>query len=402
MPIRYMGTKRHIANRVRRLVIDLEPRGRIVDLFSGMGCVAESLAGIRPVTTNDAHEFTAALARARFTQTQRQLTPSEAISAVRGPYRAHLATLRVQHRADLQAEGRALDGPREELAAYMARAQHVGNDSKAALAARRASSASGPDHYRLSTLYFSAGYFGLRQSLEIDALRYSIDSVDQEAGCGDWLVAAWLAAAATMTNAPGHTAQFLKPTTDHAAARIRRYWRRSVWDEFQDRLVTLKPVGTKAWRRSNRVEVSDALALLKRGGLARVAAVYADPPYTKDQYSRYYHVYETLYRYDYPGSAGEGRVRPDRFTTGFCLRSGVEAAFTELFDSVADLGVPLILSYPGAGLLAAAGRNVPSLASGRFKVTCQETFGAEHSTLGASQGTRTKTATENLYVCQPI
>jgi len=48
--------------------------------------------------------------------------------------------------------------------------------------------------------------------------------------------------------------------------------------------------------KQNRVEVSDALSLLKSSRVSSVTAVYADPPYTKDQYSRYYHVYETMYR----------------------------------------------------------------------------------------------------------
>ncbi len=401
VPIRYMGTKRHIAHRVRRLVTEVEPKGRVIDLFSGMGCVAESLADVRPVMTNDAHEFTAALARARFTGGERAMSSNEVIEKLRGPFRAHLTSLRGSRRAEIRAEERALDGPRELLAEYMRGAEHVGNSDRFAHKAVCAAGATGADHYQLATLYFSAGYYGVRQSIEIDALRYAIDRLGAAKGCRDWMIGAWLAAAACMTNAPGHTAQFLKPNSDGSAARIRRYWRRSVWDEFQSRLVSLKPIGTKAWRARNRVEVSDALRLLERDDLPGIGAVYADPPYTRDQYSRFYHVYETLYRYDYPRSSGEGRVRPDRFSTGFSQMTGVHDAFTDLFDAVADLEVPLILSYPSAGLLADAGHAVSTLASARFNITKIESFGAEHSTLGASQGTRTKTATENLYVCQP-
>ncbi len=47
-----------------------------VDLFSGMGCVAEGLADVRPVVTNDALAFTAGFARARFTTSVRALRPS--------------------------------------------------------------------------------------------------------------------------------------------------------------------------------------------------------------------------------------------------------------------------------------------------------------------------------------
>jgi adenine-specific DNA-methyltransferase len=401
VPIRYMGTKRDIAHRVRRLVADLKPRGPVVDLFSGMGCVAEGLAGLRSVVTNDALSFTAVFARARFTASGRPLRFADAITMLREPYRAHLNNLVAGQRSRLRAEERALGSTRLELAAYMADAEHVANSTRVAKHAKRAASAIGADRYCMTTHYFSAGYFGLRQAMQLDALRFAIDSVEVCADDRDWLLGSWLAAAATVANAPGHTAQYLKPNNDNAAARIRRYWRRSIWEEFQNRLIELKLVGTPAWRAKNRVEVSDALELLRSGRLEGVGAVYADPPYTKDQYSRYYHVYETLYRYDFPGAAGEGRARPDRFSTGFCLISGVEAAFVELFEAVADLKVPLVLSYPSAGLLRDAGRDVSTLARTRLRIEAAESFSAEHSTLGASKGAKTKSATENLYVCRP-
>ena len=396
-----MGTKRHIADRVRRLMAELKPRGRVVDLFSGVGCVAEGLAGLRPVVTNDALAFTGLLARARFTGSRRSLTAAGAIAVVKEPYRTHLSTLKAAHRARLREEDRALEGGRAELVAYMADATHVANNAGVAKRAATAATATGADHYRLTMLYFSAGYFGFRQAMQLDALRYAIDQLTLEPTDRDWMLAAWLAAAASVTNAPGHTAQYLKPNSDTAAGRIRRYWRRSIWEEWQNRLVDLKLVGTPAWRARNQVEVGDALELLRSDRLTGVGAIYADPPYTKDQYSRYYHVYETLYQYDFPGAAGEGRARPDRFSTGFCLASGVHDAFVELFDAVADLKVPLVLSYPTAGLLANVGDDVPTLASARLMVHVTETFGAEHSTLGASQGTKFKNATENLYVCRP-
>ena len=396
-----MGTKRHIADRVRLLIADLNPRGSVVDLFSGVGCVAEGLAELRSVVTNDALSFTALLARARFTGSERSHDPAGAIAAVKKRYRAHLSTMTALHRSQLRAEDRALESDREDLAAYMDDVAHVANSGAVAKRAAEAAMATGAERYCMTTLYFGAGYFGFRQAMQLDALRFAIDSLSLEPTDRDWLLSAWLAAAATVANAPGHTAQYLKPNSDNAARRIRRYWRRSIWEEWQNRLIGLKLVGTPAWRSRNRVEVGDALKLLRSDRLAGIGAVYADPPYTKDQYSRYYHVYETLHRYDFPGAVGQGRARPDRFSSGFCLASGVKAAFIELFDAVADLGVPLVLSYPTAGLLSDVGHDVPTLASVRLQIRSTESLGAEHSTLGASQGTKFKTATENLYVCCP-
>lgn len=402
VPIRYMGTKRHIAHRVRSLVTDLEPEGRVLDLFSGMGAVTESLAGVRSVVANDALSFTNVFARCRFRDQSREHTVAAVLDLLRSNYRDSVAALTAGNRDALRHEQRALEGSPEDLADYIRDAVVVATSEAAAAKAVAARSATGMEHYKLATLYFGAGYFGLRQAIHLDSLRYAIDSLEADpAPSRDWLLAAWLGAASTVVNAPGHTAQFLRPNDQAAFSRIRRYWRRSVWEEFQDRLMELKPVGTSTWRRNNKVVNSDALDLLATGDMRGIGAVYADPPYTKDQYSRYYHVYETLYRYDYPDSHGAGRVRSDRVSTGFCLKTQVVQSFSDLFRHTAERGVPLILSYPSGGLLGVAGSSVEELAAGVLNITKKVSFEARHSTLGASSGSTTKDATENLYVCCP-
>ena len=132
--------------------------------------------------------------------------------------------------------------------------------------------------------------FGLKQAIQLDAPRYAIDTFEGAEGDHDWLVGAWLQAATLVINAPGHTAQYLKPNTDAAAHRICRGWRRDIWEEFQNQLISLKPIGTQAWRRRNRALVSEAVDLLTDAAPKDIGLVYADPPYTKDQYSRYYNV----------------------------------------------------------------------------------------------------------------
>jgi adenine-specific DNA-methyltransferase len=403
MPLRYMGSKRSIADRVRTLVSDLSPQGRVLDLFSGMGCVAESLADTAHIHTNDALSFTAVLARARFAPARRHLKASELIKRIRQRHRDLAEEILRSNRPQLREEQRALDHSHEALLGYMKDVHHVANSAAVAQLAVAASRLEGPEHYRLVTYYFAAGYFSLRQALYLDALRYAIDSANLARGDLDWALGAWLATAAALTNAPGHTAQYLKPNSINGYKRIKRSWQRSAWDTFQNELIDLKPVGSAAWRKENRVEVDDALHLLSRGKrrLNGVAAVYADPPYTKDQYSRYYHVYETLYRYDFPDSHGEGRVRGDRFVSPFSLKTKVAESFAELFSTVAALKLPLVLSYPSDGLLSRTGRSIPEIAADYMTIKTTECFSIDHSTMGASKGSTTKSAKENLYVCVP-
>lgn len=398
MVVRYMGTKRHMADHVRDAIADLRPSGRVVDLFSGMGSVAESLQNTSSVVTNDALSFTAALSRARFTGKQRSSTPEAVIARLSEPYASRLEELHVAYEEQLTREDTALAGTRNDLTRYMNRAQHVGNTPSLKRAARLAAEKSDSAHYELATLYFSAGYLSLRQAIQVDSIRAAIDADDllEER---DWLLGSWIAATSVLINAPGHTAQFLKPNTASSHARIARTWARSVWDEFGVALGEVSQIGTEDWRSANAAYVGDALDLISTGRLDDIGAVYADPPYTKDQYSRYYHVYETLHRYDFPDSSGAGRNRSDRFTTGFSLKTAVVASFHDLCRNTARMKVPLVISYPSAGLLGEAGATVPDIAGQYFGDVKTHSIQANHSTMGASTGESKKSATENLYVC---
>src|SRR5262249_17760679 len=156
----------------------------------------------------------------------------------------------------------------------------------------------------LVTLLFACAYFGVRQAIDLDSLRRGVDAcvtsgaiTRQEA---DWATLALLQTASRVASAPGHLAQPLGLASDASAKRVIEYRRRDVVDGFRQDLATIAPYGTAKWRSGNRAMCGDTLTMwpsVDRQKLER-AVVYADPPYSKDHYSRYYHVLETLARYD--------------------------------------------------------------------------------------------------------
>jgi adenine-specific DNA-methyltransferase len=397
MAIRYMGTKRLLAPAVRGLVDDLKPAGQVADLFAGMGSVASSLAPEYPVLVNDALEFPGAISRARFLDHRRPTVDSVLRSLV-----AAFLTTRAFRRQAIeerlhQERLAALD--RVSLGKWMDAAPHVGNSADIAAAANGAARCSGVDHYRLCELYFSGSYFSTAQAVDLDVLRYAIDV---SAGSKDWLLAAWLSTAARIVNAPGHTAQFLKPTSDRVHMRIVRQWHRDVWSVFCEELAALDQQGTQAWRQKNRVTTGDALSLIAANGLDGVSIVYADPPYTKDHYSRFYHVYETLFKYNYPSSSGNGRYPSGRFIGDFSIGSRVADALVSLFDGVRSMGGVLIISYPPDGLLSRT-HSLPLgdlLASSGLQITRTLDIPHRHSTMGASKGSSAVSTVERIYVCR--
>jgi adenine-specific DNA-methyltransferase len=87
----------------------------------------------------------------------------------------------------------------------------------------------------------------------------------------------------------------------------------------------------------------------------RFNTVYADPPYTRSHYSRYYHVLETMALRDRPKislsniqsrfSLSKGIYRDDRFSSSFGVRSKAEHEFEELFALCRANKMNLVLSY---------------------------------------------------------
>lgn len=243
-----MGTKRSVAVHVREQIAGLSPNGLVLDLFSGIGCVSERLVGIASVHTNDVLSFTGVLARARF-KGERRKSAQQLIDVIRGPYRESAEDEAMKLHSLLRLEQRSIDLGYEALGQYMSEAQHVANSPEISRSAALASKATDVQHYRMIRHYFAAGYFSTRQAIQLDALRYAIDTASLGDADRDWALSAWLSAAATLINAPGHTAQYLKPNGEQAYRRIRRVWARPIWDTFHNDLLSIKPVGDPRWRK---------------------------------------------------------------------------------------------------------------------------------------------------------
>jgi adenine-specific DNA-methyltransferase len=396
LPIRYMGTKRQLAGTVRAIIDVTAPRGRVVDLFAGTGSVAAALAPRWRVTTNDALSFTALFGRSRFVAGE-HVDVAATLERLRAAYIVARKALLPINEEQLRLERDAI-GSQKALRKYMLNSPHVGTSSVCLDAARITAASAGVLHYRLVALYFAAGYFSLAQAVDLDAIRFAIDSQAQQHEI-DRALGAWIWAASLVVNAPGHTAQYLKPNSKSSTTRVRACWRRNVWDAFTRAFADLRPHGTATWRASNHVAVGDALEFLLSDAAEDAKLVYADPPYTKDQYSRYYHVYETMYRYDFPDSHGIGRYRSDRFVTDFSKARCVEQSLETLAERVAEKKATLVLSYPSDGLLHRSGGDLHALLADNFNRVAVKSFATQHSTMGASSGNNVKLATENIYVC---
>ena len=404
-PLRYMGSKRSLAPMIADIIADAHKNATVVDAFAGTCAVGTAVANRHRVYANDIHAFAEIIARTLLVTTTRTPLPSEAWKELRLVFDRNMTSLADAIGTRLDAESRILSRLKrnggwrtlEEFNAVELEAS-VPRRIKALgpLAAFRENPKAEP--YCLFSRYFASTYFSVKQAAEIDSLRCAIDRADERRR--DIYLFALLHALSFCAATPGHFAQFLVPRDEANTLYVGRIRQRSVVQYFNNALIEFsKPRCID--RRGNRVFRSDATEFLRElahGRRHSRLVIYADPPYSRAQYSRYYHVLETLVLYDYPAATGKGRYRHARFETDFSRKARVVDAMNEFVEAAAHTGASLYLSYPKNGLVYQAGGDVLSILKQHYrKATITASVDLNHSTMGAAPGAAAIQVMEDVY-----
>ena len=262
--------------------------------------------------------------------------------------------------------------------------------------------------------HFGGQYFSYAQAVELDV----IASLARDHR-SPVMVAALLSTASQLVNSIGK--QFAQPIRPRD--KFGRPKRHVVNKIIAERGISARSVFINYLRQYTRLAVTrrDHVAVRAdfRDALAKPAlkpsVVYADPPYTRDHYSRFYHTLETIALGDDPSitksNLGGGRAhsrggyRAGRHQSPFCIKSEAPAAFSALFAGVAALKVPLVLSYSGYDPSMEARPRVMSLdaviglAQQYFKnVKVQELANLEHMKLNTTSLNKAAKGTNEVFL----
>lgn len=391
--ISYMGTKREIAPAVVDVMSSAQP-GIALDVFAGMCSVGEALFPSRQVWTNDVQKFAYEVATAIFTDCG---SPDDRLAVSDRQFSGF--ELEKNRISDVFKDSLLLE---EEMLVCDNFVDFEATYSlfKEALIRDRSSFSGG--EYSLFTTIYSDSYFGLAQAIEIDSIMASIDGASVSPNQVRWLKIALGRAMLRVANSTGHFAQFLKPKAS-SFRTFSRQRRRSVWEELLNSFEEMEPVGTREWRKRNKSFNLDCLDLVPRLSKYKIrpSVIYADPPYTDDQYSRFYHLLETLILYDYPEVSGAGLYRADRFRTSFSLRTEAATALDTLVAQVASTGADMVLSYPTNGLVYEVGSD-PLAIMRKYYRSVERCYAIshKHSTFGASKGLAKSAVVEQIFLGQ--
>jgi adenine-specific DNA-methyltransferase len=365
-PIHYLGSKLRLVEPLRLALDQVDPaHGRCVDLFAGSGTISAALSASRDVTAVDIQEYSRVLCSAVlnpviFTEEDASVFRDSVAKQARSNQRAAASLIEYEERA-LDAARTGNPEPICELIDYASMVAF--HESKPAVqpdlesAQRRAHKLVATDRTSLILRYYGGLFFSYRQATDLDALLAVAHRMPLARR--DCFLAAIISTASEVVNTVGkHFAQPIRPRGSdgkpkrHLIAKIIRDREINLLELFAfwlDRYRALRPNGRS--HQVIRADYADALASLKN-----VGAVYADPPYTRDHYSRFYHVLETMCLWDDPGVSttriradketfSRGMYRADRHQSPFCIKSQAPAAFGKLFASVKRLNAPLVLSY---------------------------------------------------------
>ena len=367
-PIHYLGSKLRMIDSILDVVANVDPsRGRVCDLFAGSGTVAGVLARTRSVTAVDIQEYSRVLCSALVYPLPMADGDPLTLESTPAPSLAYATAAIVHHEeecislafsgypdmlSDFLENGsliRFMSGEfhgsktlRQVLTQTALRLKEVGLDCAS---------------NSLTTRMYGGVYFSYSQALQLDALLDAVFSAPLSRR--DVLLAAVLSTASEIVNTIGKQfAQPIRPKDKHGATK-----RHLLNKIHRDRSANAQAVFAKWLQRYQAVprtqrphnvmrsDYTEALSSMQ----ADTTVVYADPPYTRDHYSRYYHVLETLALRDNPAVTkvriggveriSRGLYRVDRHQSPFCIPSKATEAFSKLFMGVARRGLPLVLSY---------------------------------------------------------
>jgi adenine-specific DNA-methyltransferase len=373
-PIYYLGCKTSVTSAIKAAIDEVDPSiGRVCDLFSGSGVVGATLSLSRQVTTVDIQEYSRVLSSALLNPAK--LSPIFIAGISReiendSVYNQVSSILQPLIDYELRSIDLAIAG-NSELLIELLEAQPIGSHDE--------SSAVNPEFHltqmkkaavsklKIAGLWNSADttvlrhfggvYFSFSQAIMLDAILSM--AARSNVKHRDTLTAAALSTASALVNTvgkqfaqpirPRHKTGGVKKSLAGVVKRDRSLDTLDTYMAWVKRYASLRPATSKAI--ALRMDYLDAL----KKHASKFSVIYADPPYTRDHYSRFYHVLETMCLRDNPGVsqvtkngkvvASRGLYREDRHQSPFCIRSLAPKAFSNLFETAKQHNLPLVLSY---------------------------------------------------------
>lgn len=365
--LNYLGSKLRLLDFIEDNVRKMAPAGAgVCDLFAGSGCVSYRLSRSYSVTACDIQTYSKVICNAllrKFDIPDNTINDffnsfeSQSSSAL---YHAFEPLVYVEEKAVREKDLEVLTSILEHGSVEVFNLEGANSLIDEALnkVSRNLKEYGLQEADTLVSRYYGGVYFSYLQAVQIDIILKSIHAIVQPKD-KDLFLAALLSTASDIADTVGkHFAQPIKARDSKGNIKMTVYNKAAkdktvnVFELYKDwlaRYLSLPKV------RSDHTVLKDDYMACLRALPAEIRTVYADPPYTRDHYSRFYHVLETIALRDCPELSttsihGETHVsngiyRKERHQSPFCIKSKASEAFGNMFEYIASTRRNLLLSY---------------------------------------------------------
>ncbi len=341
--LNYQGSKKNLIEFIHQYAAPyLEEGETVLDIFAGTCSVGYSYKRTNPVFANDSEGYSYIISRALLGDYRGQEV-EPLLQCLLQAYRQNESRFAAGHIIAREKEKELLEkGNTAELAKFYQQLSTIWNGGIAITSKHQ--------NYDLFTTYFAASYFGVGQAMEIDSIRYGVEQfAEEELRCA-MLTALFFAMKECVFSKDGHMAQPLDPIKNQV--KLLKQRKKLVWHFFEQKLREFFTDSFVQPHFQNRVFQGDFSRLFDNREVQRqVQFIYADPPYTDMQYSRYYHLLNIAANYDYPkptvlaGSYTKGLYTEGRFQSKLSNRSTCLNSFRPLIEFSKNYEKNLAISF---------------------------------------------------------
>lgn len=363
--LNYLGSKLRLLDFIEGNVQEITPVGAgICDLFAGSGCVSRKLSESHPVVACDIQNYSKVIVNALVNNID--VSDGEIESFFKkidldSPLRAAFAPLiDFEQNAIANKDLEALTSILEHGSVEVFNIERNGSclSEQLAVVGSRLKDNRLDDVKSLISRYYGGVYFSYSQSVDMDVILETIHRYVPESK-KDLFVAALLSTASDIVDTVGkHFAQPIKARDSKGNIKNTVYNK-----AVKDKTIDVTSLYRDWLLKYNSLTKSDFSHVVRQCDYEQclkslpdtVRTVYADPPYTRDHYSRFYHVLETMSLRDTPKIStvtiqgtkhiSHGIYREDRHQSPFCIKSKAPGAFRKLFELSSLAGMNLLLSY---------------------------------------------------------
>ena len=368
--IHYLGSKLRVLEFIKEVIDDIDPeRNGICDLFSGTGSVSNFFSNERKVVSVDIQSYSSIICSALLKPVSDEFTTSFQQVLTDSNFNSEYLKIfqpLIDFEDSIINEGSNIN--LELICHYLENASLYSylieeNNEKLhpqlneAFKAVKLNLESSEEKSFIATRYLGGVYFSYKQSVMLDAIISEIEKTDLK--YHDTFFAALLSTASDIVNTVGKQfAQPIRPRNKQGEPK------KGLTKQLQkDRNINVLNLYIgwleKYLINSPKLRNHQILKMDFRQALQNldddVRVIYADPPYTRDHYSRFYHGLETLSLRDYPKISktkiggkeklSRGLYRVKREQSEFCIRSKAPKAFHDLFKLASRNDRILIISY---------------------------------------------------------